>query len=114
LRYSHGDGNWINIQYQTKLQAQKALSKSGNLIREGLMVGVMPCTTEKRSLDIDAGPSLMSRVQESVMSSNQASVQPQLFRPASDAYAVVPAVPSNVPRAYGSWWSKFTEYVFGM
>lgn len=33
----------MHIQYQTKLQAQKALSKNGKILSNSLMVGVMPC-----------------------------------------------------------------------
>ena len=36
-------GNWLHIQYQSKLQAQKALSKNGKVLANSLMVGVMPC-----------------------------------------------------------------------
>ena len=36
-------GNWIHIQYQTKLQAQKALSKNGKVLGSSLMIGIMPC-----------------------------------------------------------------------
>ena len=36
-------GNWLHIQYQTKMQAQKALSKNGKVLANSLMVGVMPC-----------------------------------------------------------------------
>ncbi|RNA11962.1 nucleoporin NUP53 [Brachionus plicatilis] len=36
-------GNWLHIQYQTKLQAQKALSKNGKVLANNIMVGVMKC-----------------------------------------------------------------------
>jgi hypothetical protein len=37
------EGNWVHLQYQTKLQARKALSKNGKVYGEGVMVGVQPC-----------------------------------------------------------------------
>jgi nuclear pore complex protein Nup53 len=36
-------GNWLHIQYQSKLQAQKALSKNGKILANSLMIGVMQC-----------------------------------------------------------------------
>ncbi|XP_068264111.1 nucleoporin NUP35-like [Nyctibius grandis] len=36
-------GNWMHIRYQSKLQAQKALSKDGKIFGESLMIGVKPC-----------------------------------------------------------------------
>jgi hypothetical protein len=36
-------GNWMHIQYQTKLQAQKALDKNGKVLGNSIMVGVMKC-----------------------------------------------------------------------
>lgn len=54
-------GNWLHIQYQTKLQAQKALSKNGKILANSLMVGVMPCI-DKRIM------SMNSQVQDSQFS----------------------------------------------
>jgi len=45
-------GNWLHIQYQTKLQAQKALSKNGKVLANSLMVGVMPCI-DKRVMSLN-------------------------------------------------------------
>lgn len=36
-------GNWMHLQYQSKLQARKALSKDGKVFGETIMVGVKPC-----------------------------------------------------------------------
>ncbi|XP_078451511.1 nucleoporin NUP35 [Lampetra fluviatilis] len=36
-------GNWMHIQYQSTLQARKALSKDGKVFGECIMVGVKPC-----------------------------------------------------------------------
>jgi len=35
--------NWLHIQYKTKLQARKALSKNGKIIQGQIMIGVVPC-----------------------------------------------------------------------
>nr|AAH54165.1 MGC64281 protein [Xenopus laevis] len=37
------NGNWMHIQYQSKLQARKALSKDGRIFGESIMIGVKPC-----------------------------------------------------------------------
>lgn len=37
------NGNWMNIRFQTKMQAQKAIGRSGRVFGGSLMVGVMPC-----------------------------------------------------------------------
>lgn len=36
-------GNWMHLQYQSKLQARKALSKDGKVFGDSIMVGVKPC-----------------------------------------------------------------------
>ena len=42
--HSPPNGNWMHIRYQTKIQAQKALSKSGKILGGSIMIGVSPCT----------------------------------------------------------------------
>ncbi|XP_075036587.1 nucleoporin NUP35 [Mixophyes fleayi] len=36
-------GNWMHIQFQSKLQARKALSKDGRIFGDCIMIGVKPC-----------------------------------------------------------------------
>ena len=43
IKHKVGEGNWITVQYASKLQAQKALTKNGKIIADGLMIGVVPC-----------------------------------------------------------------------
>eukprot|EP00095_Tigriopus_kingsejongensis_P007797 maker-scaffold370_size193435-snap-gene-0.42 protein:Tk07797 transcript:maker-scaffold370_size193435-snap-gene-0.42-mRNA-1 annotation:"nucleoporin nup53 isoform x3" len=38
------NGNWMHIKFQTKLQAQKALTKSNKVMGGSIMIGVSPCT----------------------------------------------------------------------
>lgn len=40
-------GNWLHIKYQTRMQAQKALSKNGKILGGQFMVGVMACIDRK-------------------------------------------------------------------
>ena len=39
-------GNWMHIQYQTKLQARKALSKNGKIFSNTIKIAVEPCKEE--------------------------------------------------------------------
>merc|ERR1719309_87333 len=39
-------GNWMHIQYQTKMQARKAISKNGKVYSGTIKIGVEPCQDE--------------------------------------------------------------------
>ena len=41
--YVPPNGNWMNIRFQTKMQAQKALGRSGRVFNGTLMIGVSVC-----------------------------------------------------------------------
>ncbi|MEE6489849.1 hypothetical protein FKM82_015697 [Ascaphus truei] len=43
-------GNWMHIQYQSKLQARKALSKDGRIFGECIMIGVKSCIDKDQGL----------------------------------------------------------------
>lgn len=43
-------GNWMHLQYQSKLQARKALSKDGKVFGDTIMVGVKPCIDKVSAL----------------------------------------------------------------
>jgi len=66
-------GNWMHIQYQTKLQAQKALSKNGKILSNNLMVGVMPCI-DKRVMNLNAPQA--ADLPSSLSSSNMTAKSP--------------------------------------
>ena len=36
-------GNWMHVQYETSLQARKALSRNGKVLPGNMMIGVVPC-----------------------------------------------------------------------
>jgi len=44
---SSEQGNWLHVKYQTRMQAQKALSKNGKILGGQFMVGVMSCMDRK-------------------------------------------------------------------
>ncbi|KAG9464206.1 hypothetical protein GDO78_020314, partial [Eleutherodactylus coqui] len=41
-------GNWMHVQYQSKLQARKALSKDGKIFGDCIMIGVKSCIDKVR------------------------------------------------------------------
>uniref|UniRef100_A0A4W5LMD7 Nucleoporin NUP35 n=1 Tax=Hucho hucho TaxID=62062 RepID=A0A4W5LMD7_9TELE len=48
-------GNWMHIQYQSRLQARKALSKDGKVFGEAIMIGVKPCIDKNVMESSDRG-----------------------------------------------------------
>jgi hypothetical protein len=46
VRYLMGEGNWLHIEYLTRLEAQNALAKNGIKIDKNLMIGVIPYTEQ--------------------------------------------------------------------
>src|SRR5262245_53801522 len=42
LRHEVGEGNWINVQYASPLQAIKALNRNGKFIGDSILIGVLP------------------------------------------------------------------------
>jgi len=57
-------GNWIHIQYKTKIQARKALSKNGKIYEGKIMIGVVPCISvpvgAQSNVNLESVPSLTS------------------------------------------------------
>jgi hypothetical protein len=44
LDHKMGEGNWVHIAYETKFEAEKALSKNAKIFDQVLMIGVVECT----------------------------------------------------------------------
>ncbi|OCT63691.1 hypothetical protein XELAEV_18044791mg [Xenopus laevis] len=120
------NGNWMHIQYQSKLQARKALSKDGRIFGESIMIGVKPCidksvmeATEKVSTpsvsSVFTPPVKSIRTPtQSVGTPRAASMRPlaATYRtPTSADYQVVSDKPA--PRKDESIVSKAMEYMFG-
>eukprot|EP01119_Soliformovum_irregulare_P025492 TRINITY_DN9464_c0_g1_i1.p1 TRINITY_DN9464_c0_g1~~TRINITY_DN9464_c0_g1_i1.p1 ORF type:complete len:297 (-),score=57.48 TRINITY_DN9464_c0_g1_i1:25-915(-) len=100
IRSKIGEGNWIDIQYQTRVQAQKAITKNGKLIDRSLMVGVTPAVAVREQVATAPPRSI-------------GSTEPR-YRPAQGAYAVEPLIPKSAPTAYSALWSKVLEYIFNL
>lgn len=42
MSHSIGNGNWLKLEYSTKLAAEQALQQNGKLVRSEYMIGVKP------------------------------------------------------------------------
>lgn len=99
-------GNWIHICYSTKLQAEKALSKNGKIIKgiEGdLMIGVVSCSEENEWLR----PPLSSAALRPVLPPSNPFAQPS-------PHAQQSLSSQLLPQSSSSFWSSFFTYVFGL
>ncbi|XP_073329130.1 nucleoporin NUP35 isoform X2 [Pagrus major] len=107
-------GNWMHLQYQSRLQARKALSKDGKVFGDAIMVGVKPCI-EKSVMDSSvAVPSPLSTSFSSVLPSTpRSAIRPlsAAYRSSGSDYQVV--ADRQTPRKDDSFVSKAMEYMFG-
>eukprot|EP00126_Sphaerothecum_destruens_P015009 Sdes_comp8912_c0_seq1m320 len=111
-------GNWMHIQFQSKMQAEKARSKNGKVFNGTLMLGVLPCIDKQ----IMAQSSSSSSSQE-FSSTAEASSQPANLAPKSlinsyisarSRHEVEPSpVLSNTPQKSEGIFSKTVDYIFG-
>lgn len=62
-------GNWMHLQYQSRLQARKALSKDGKVFGDAIMVGVKPCIEKVSSLLLSSSslPSDLPPISDDIM-----------------------------------------------
>lgn len=108
-------GNWMHLQYQSRLQARKALSKDGKVFGDAIMVGVKPCIDKSV---MDGGASVSSPLSTSFSSSVLPSTPRSAIRPLSAAYrnsvSDYQVVADRLtPRKDDSFVSKAMEYMFG-
>ncbi|KAL6100526.1 nup35 [Pungitius sinensis] len=108
-------GNWMHLQYQSRLQARKALSKDGKVFGDAIMVGVKPCI-DKSVMDgcIGVSSPLRSSFSSSVLPSTpRSAIRPlsAAYRSSCSDYQVV--ADRQTPRKDDSLVSKAMEYMFG-
>ncbi|KAF7646891.1 hypothetical protein LDENG_00180870 [Lucifuga dentata] len=106
-------GNWMHLQYQSRLQARKALSKDGKVFGDTIMVGVKPCI-DKNVMDSSEAISPPSCLSSSVLPSTPcSSIRPlsATYRSSSSDYQVVSD--RQTPRKDDSFVSKAMEFMFG-
>ncbi|KAM9305933.1 nucleoporin NUP35 isoform 3-T3 [Gastrophryne carolinensis] len=117
-------GNWMHLQYQSKLQARKALSKDGKIFGDCIMIGVKPCID--KSIMENGEKTSVSSI-NSVFSppiktlgtpTHPASTPRSAMRPLAAAYKASTSdyqvvSDKQTPRKDESMVSKALEYVFG-
>ncbi|KAJ8255881.1 hypothetical protein COCON_G00197450 [Conger conger] len=117
-------GNWMHLQYQSKLQARKALSKDGKVFGEAIMIGVKACIDKAvmegsdRGSSSSSAPVFTSPVKGGNTPSQPVSTPRSAMRPLSAAYKASGSdyqVVSDrqTPRKDDSFVSKAMEYMFG-
>ncbi|NWI70389.1 NUP35 protein, partial [Todus mexicanus] len=119
-------GNWMHIQYQSNLQARRALSKDGRIFGGSIMVGVKPCIDKSVMENLDKSStsstsSVFSPPTKSVgtpvktvnNTSRISTMRPlaTAYKASSSDYQVVRD--KQTPRKDESIISKALEYVFG-
>ncbi|XP_072435155.1 nucleoporin NUP35 [Chiloscyllium punctatum] len=118
------NGNWMHIQYQSKLQARKALSKDGKIFGEAIMVGVKPCIDKCVMETSDRANGTLFSVLSPTINTLGTTVQSPstprttTMRPLAAAYKACSSdyqVVSDrqTPRKDESLVSKAMEYMFG-
>lgn len=108
-------GNWMHLQYQSRLQARKALSKDGKVFGDAIMVGVKPCI-DKSVMDSSiavSSPLSTSFSTSALPSTPRSAIRPlsAAYRNSSSDYQVV--ADRQTPRKDDSFVSKAMEYMFG-
>lgn len=106
-------GNWMHLQYQSRLQARKALSKDGKVFGDCIMVGVKPCI-DKSVMDSSEAVSSPVLSSSSVLPSTpRSSIRPlsASYRSSASDYQVV--ADRQTPQKDDSFVSKAMEYMFG-
>ncbi|KAM4037618.1 nucleoporin NUP35-like isoform 2-T2 [Anomaloglossus baeobatrachus] len=110
-------GNWMHLQYQSKLQARKALSKDGKIFGDCIMIGVKPCIDK----------SLMESSEKASVSSVYSVITPQVksissprsgMRPLAAAHRATTSpykvfMDRRTPKKDDTLVSKALEYLFG-
>ncbi|KAF3694444.1 Nucleoporin NUP53 35 kDa nucleoporin Nuclear pore complex protein Nup53 Nucleoporin Nup35 [Channa argus] len=108
-------GNWMHLQYQSRLQARKALSKDGKVFGDAIMVGVKPCI-DKSVMDSNevVSPAPSSSFSSCALPSTpRSAIRPlsAAYKNSGSDYQVV--TDRQTPRKDDSFVSKAMEYMFG-
>ncbi|XP_026151409.1 nucleoporin NUP35 [Mastacembelus armatus] len=104
-------GNWMHLQYQSRLQARKALSKDGKVFGDAIMVGVKPCIDKSVMESSEAVSTPLSS--SALPSTPRSAIRPlsATYRSSGSDYQVL--ADRQTPRKDNSFVSKAMEYMFG-
>ena len=81
----------MHLQYQSRIQAQKALSKNGKVFGSNIMVGVAECNDQNV-----ASGSISALHMDGAMAANGSFASPSLINSSSLTLGASPATPGNV------------------
>ncbi|KAK2840337.1 hypothetical protein Q5P01_014077 [Channa striata] len=111
-------GNWMHLQYQSRLQARKALSKDGKVFGDAIMVGVKPCIDKSvmdssEAISPPPSSSFSSFSSSALPATPRSAIRPlsATYRNSGSEYQVV--TDRQTPRKDDSFVSKAMEYMFG-
>ncbi|XP_072182288.1 nucleoporin NUP35-like [Diadema setosum] len=126
-------GNWMHVQYSSRIQARKALSKNGKVFGGNIMVGVTPCidkdvmsggttdtcalnTTGVRDTPVTPAKRLVSQSGENMdpaLTTKCTPIRPltAAYKAASNPHEVIQE--SKTPQKSSNVVSKTLEYMFG-
>lgn len=110
------NGNWMNIRFQTKMQAQKALSRSGRIFGGSLMIGVSQCldppSEASQILDHTSAETSVLSLNSSLAPMNR-SIRPltQSFKAAHNEHEI--SALAKTPNKNSGIVGKAMEYIFG-
>jgi len=121
------NGNWMNIRFQTKMQAQSALGRHGRIMGGTLMIGVVPCqgdtnlnTTHNNSNILDQKSSVgrldnsnIANISSSLGNTTNKSIRPltQAYKAAQSEHEV--SMSSHTPSKNDGIVTRAMEYIFG-
>ncbi|XP_071853520.1 nucleoporin NUP35-like isoform X2 [Apostichopus japonicus] len=119
------NGNWMHLQFSSKLQAKKALSKNGKIFGGNIMIGATPCI-DKGVMEVGKENLYSNTLAETPTSKRTVSFQEDgdygkrktpirpltaAYQAASSTHEVVPD--HNTPQKSTSVISKTLEYMLG-
>nr|XP_046260623.1 nucleoporin NUP35 isoform X2 [Scatophagus argus] len=105
-------GNWMHLQYQSRLQARKALSKDGKVFGDAIMVGVKPCI-DKSVMDSSMAISSPLSSSSVLPSTPRSAIRPLSATCTNSGSDYQVVADRQTPRKDDSFVSKAMEYMFG-
>lgn len=122
--HNPANGNWMQIRYQTRTQAQSALSRSGRILGGTLMIGVILCHDPPESPMNGTRTGLLEQTGDKRLNSSVATVNTSVhtpsrsIRPLTQAYKAAHnehemSMSSTSASKSDGIVSRAMEYIFG-
>ena len=115
-RIAPNQGNWMHIQYDSSLQAKKALSRNAKILPGNIMIGVTPCIDVKLMSSTGGENSLVGTPLSSLNTASndiKKSIRPltSAYHAASTENKVI--TDACTPQKSDGFMSKAFDYMFG-